>query len=140
MISNATQPVRITEFRVIPSLIIAHQCGFNPLIYEESMEYLSVPEVLLAGIKNPFYATAAGDSMAPKIEAGDELLIDLNDNAKSGDIVTCRLNGSLLVKQFIQVNFSAYLRSLNKNHPEIKLNENDDFEILGKVIVVIKRI
>lgn len=138
MQSNSSEPAPVVEFRNVPSLLSAHECGFSQPYFSESMEFMSIPEVLLDGIKKPVFINATGESMSPTIEPGDSLIIDLTNKVKHNQIISCRLNGQFLIKIFIQNNFSTYLKCVNPNFPERKLMPDDEFEILGKVARIIK--
>ena len=100
------------------------------------MEYTMIPEELLTGINDPYIITATGNSMAPEINEGDTVILDLTKTAKPNDIISCRLNGQFLLKILGQANT---LKSFNPEYEEKQLTPGDDFEIMGRVARVIKK-
>ena len=69
---------------------------------------------------------------------GDYLLVKklqvLNDN----DIGIFRLNGEVTVKSYFKQNERIKLLPANPNYEPIEIKENDVFEIIGKVIILIR--
>jgi repressor LexA len=86
-----------------------------------------------------FMVKAKGDSMAPKINEGDLVIVKDNHNPESGSIVVCVNNGEALIKK-IRIekdkNKKRYiLISLNPKYPPFLAK--DDFRIEGEVKGVI---
>lgn len=117
----------------VPSLITAHSCGFGTP-FSDGMEYEDIPYEFVKNAKEPYIITAKGSSMEPVIYDGDKLIIDIKSQHKHNDMVTVFLNGDYLVKIFYQNNFSLYLKSKNTKFKDIKINEDDEFHVLGKVV------
>jgi len=86
-----------------------------------------------------FVVKAKGDSMAPKINEGDFVIVKRNHNPESGAIVACINDGEALIKK-IRIekdkNKKRYiLISLNPKYPPFLAK--DDFRIEGEVRGVI---
>ena len=79
-----------------------------------------------------FLVEARGDSMEPRINSGDLLIAQRQNQAISGDIIVCVNQGETLVKKFIRQEQAVILHSLNseKYHPFIA---DADFRIEGVV-------
>ena len=93
-------------------------------------------------IKRPsstFYGRVKGVSMKNcGIDDGDLLVIDKSINPSNNKIAVCYIDGEFTVKR-INVNEGAcWLIPENKNYKPIKITEDNDFQIWGIVIHVIK--
>ena len=140
MESNASEPEEITDFVEVPSLISAFKCGFDQKYYSEDMEYIMIPGKFLKHVTEPYVIKASGDSMSPTILDGDTLIVDRQAKYKHRDIIVCRLNDQFLVKQFVVNNFSTFLKSENNDFEIRKIMPDDEFEVLGKVISILRDI
>ena len=116
-------------------------CGFP----SPATPYMEQPIDLIKeiGASKPecFLARANGDSMIPAVLPEDILVVNKLKNIKSGDIVLAWLNGSFLVKRvFFQEN-EIKLFSDNNNYPPLIISErsNQDFEIWGKIVSIIRQ-
>ena len=56
------------------------------------------------------------------------------DIPENGEIGIFYLDGNAYIKKFQNNKKGTYLISLNKKYPPIPVNENDRFDILGKVV------
>jgi len=78
---------------------------------------------------------AKGDSMVPKINEGDFIIVKRNRNPESGSIVACVNEGEALIKKIKiekEKNEKRYiLISLNPKYPPFLAK--DDFRIEGEV-------
>lgn len=94
-------------------------------------------------IKHPlatFYVRADGDSMSPRIEPGDLLVVDRMVEPKNDDIVIARINDTLCVKKIrIEDGGDIWLLSENKMYPPIQITEEMDFEVWGRVMYSIQQ-
>lgn len=92
-------------------------------------------------IKHPaatFFVRISVDSMIGKgIFPGDLAIIDRSLKAKNGSVIIGALNSEFIIKEYNKVNNKITLKSAHKKHPDISLNEGDEFEIWGVVTTVI---
>ncbi len=106
----------------------------------DGIEKVSIP--LVEGVKQDrtYVLKVNGDSMSPKIQDGDTLLIDINPvKYQSGDIVAVCLNEDHIVKVYDPGSYCLYLTSINPNYEPIRVYEEEDsLQILGKVIKIIR--
>jgi DNA polymerase V len=94
-------------------------------------------------VKHPlstFYVRVAGDSMSPRIEPGELLIVDRMVETKDDDIVIARINDELCVKKLrIEDGSGIWLLSENKAYPPIRITEEMDFEVWGRVMYSIEQ-
>lgn len=75
-----------------------------------------------------------GDSMEPDFSDGDVIKYHPQPDLENGEIGVFAINGGVTMKKFRR-NGDIRLESLNKKYEDIVIEETDDFNILGKVIV-----
>lgn len=65
-----------------------------------------VPEMFVGGLRRPRCFAVAGDCLAPLgIVDGDSVLVDqANTTPQHGEIIACKLNGTLLLKAYLCAN------------------------------------
>ena len=94
-------------------------------------------------IKHPlatFYIRVAGDSMTPLIGPGALLLVDRMVEAGDDDVVIARINDELCVKRMrIDAEGTIWLFSENEAFPPLRITEEMDFEVWGRVMYSIQR-
>lgn len=73
------------------------------------------------------------DSMDPKIAKDEYVFLDLNSPLESRDFGLILYNGNYYIRRFIVRLDKLILRPENKAYPEIDLQEDDDFTIIGKI-------
>ena len=94
-------------------------------------------------IKHPlstFYIRVAGDSMMPLVPPGALLLVDRMVETKDDDVVIARINEELCVKKIrIEDTGAIWLLSENEAYSPIRITEEMDFEVWGRVMYSIQR-
>lgn len=115
---------------------LAH-CGPNGSILDGNpVDRIAISTRLLTfPSSEAFMIKAKGDSMAPKINEGDLVIVKRNHNPESGSIVACVNDGEALIKKIMiekDKNKKRYiLISLNPKYPPFLAK--DDFRIEGEV-------
>jgi len=86
--------------------------------------------------RNLFALRVENDSMEPLFHQDDIIILNPNIKARSGDFVVARLKegGEVTFKKLIIKDQRVSLRPLNGKYDDIILKEDQDFEILGKVV------
>jgi DNA polymerase V len=88
-------------------------------------------------VKHPvatFYVRVQGDSMIDAGIAHDSILIvDRAVEADDGDIVVARVNDEFCVKRLRIKNGSVWLVPENQEYEAIRITEEMEFEVWGKV-------
>jgi DNA polymerase V len=94
-------------------------------------------------VKHPlatFYVRVDGDSMEPRIHAGELLVVDRMVETKDGDIVVARLGQEFTVKWLhTEEDGRIWLVSENASYGSIEVTEGMDFEVWGRVMYSIHR-
>lgn len=117
--------------------IVSHaSAGIGKEIFaeDEILDVLELPEKICK--KVDFGTYVEGDSMSPKILDGDIIFIKKDSIIEDGDMGLFYLNEKIYVKKLKYNPFTSetFLVSLNKEYSNIKINPEDDFKILGKVV------
>jgi len=91
-----------------------------------------------------FYGRVDGDSMIEAgISDGDIAVIDRSIEASDGDVVVGYVNGEFTIKYLdLSHKEEGYieLRPANKKYQPIRIDANDNFEVWGVVVWMIKRV
>jgi len=112
-------------------------CGSNGSILDGNpIERIPLSTRLLSfSSSEAFMVKAKGDSMAPKINDGDFIIVKKTDDAENGSVVTCVNDGEALIKKIKiekEKNKKRYiLISLNPKYPPFLAK--DDFRIEGEI-------
>ena len=109
-------------------------CGLFGISEDFIENYLSLDEKFAKNREATFYIRASGDSMSPKIENGDILIVDRSIKAINRSIVAIFLNGTPMCKQIILEKNKKILRSFNQSYKEILIGEDDELALFGVVI------
>lgn len=76
-----------------------------------------------------------GDSMIPRIREGDTLIVKIQPDAESGDIVIARVNGDeACCKRLIKQEDGIVLQSFNPCYAPMYFSNDKPVEIIGKVV------
>lgn len=79
-----------------------------------------------------------GDSMQPKIEDGDLVLVDYSKEPRPGNIVIALINGAAVVKKYLRQKGRGILRSTNQKYSDIEIAESERFVIAGVVLRIVE--
>ena len=108
-------------------------CGYEPLYFETKRE---AEETLAIAVK--------GDSMYPKIEDDDLVVVHKQDYFENGDIVVAVVCGENdgFVKRAFQTEEKLTLESINPSYPPMVFSGSklDDIKIMGVVRKIIKSV
>jgi repressor LexA len=108
--------------------------GYGKEALEEATHWIKLPSVIA---KNADFGTfVSGDSMEPKINDGDLLLVQNIPQLDSGMIGIFLLNDNVFCKRYHYnpITKETVLKSLNLNYKPIIVTDDDDFRIVGKVV------
>lgn len=114
-----------------------------PVLSEENMEGFISMKKVVKYYPDSFFLKVEGDSMRGKgIFEGDYLLIKPGKSMQSGEVGVFLINEEFTVKTF-KKNFHSgviYLKPENPDYQCIKVNENDELEVIGKVVMVLRSV
>jgi DNA polymerase V len=100
---------------------------------------LDLNEFLIKNPSDTFLIRVSGDSMIKAgINSGDILVVDRTLKPTHNKIVIASINDKLLVKRIRYYEDGITLVSENDNYHDIKINNDDKFDIWGVVTSVIK--
>ncbi len=120
--------------------IIGRVAAGFPILAEENIEgTLSFDQSFTNGKRDCFALKVRGDSMINAgIFEGDHVIIAPSTEAANGDIVVALLSDEATLKRLIKSNNGTHLKPENPNYPLIKVNNREDFSLVGKVIGVFR--
>lgn len=75
------------------------------------------------------------DSMEPTLEKESYIFVEFNSPLDNKDIGVFCLNDEIIVRKFITKKAKMLLKADNKKYDDIQITVDDDFYIIGKVIV-----
>jgi len=118
------------------------QCGnqWKKILNEYTQERIPVTPTML-GIKDPsrcFFVRAKGNSMEPKIQDWDLVLIQQQDNYDLNDYVFVVHNDLPKLKKIINQEDKRYLESVNRFFDKMEVSKFDDTKIVWVIKKVIK--
>ena len=111
-------------------------CGLFGISDDYIEKYQSLDERLIRNKSSTFFFQATGDSMEPVVFAGDILVVDRSLSSYHGKMIIACLDGEFLCKRLIKSPRGVILRSENKLHRDILINEEMDFLVWGVVIAL----
>lgn len=108
-----------------------------PVMSEENLEgYIAVKDLVRP---DSFFLRVEGDSMKNKgILDGDFALLRPSPVIENGKIGAFRINGEVTLKTFRRNRDGMFLVPENEDYPIIPVSENDEFEVIGILDMVLR--
>ncbi|MDR0281872.1 MAG: hypothetical protein LBI53_00675 [Candidatus Peribacteria bacterium] len=133
---------RFTDIIQLPIFGFA-QCGNQgkAIINEYSQEKIPVTMAFMgtSNIKNCFFVRAKGNSMEPKIQDGDLVLIRQQDHYDGNDHVFVVHNQLPKLKKIIKNEDGTFrLESINRFFDKLEIDPYDETKVIGVVKKIIK--
>tara|TARA_B100000963_G_C22011610_1_gene403152 strand:+ start:79 stop:483 length:405 start_codon:yes stop_codon:yes gene_type:complete len=115
--------------------LISAAAGFPSPAENYIDEKLDLNKHLIGNKNSSFFVRVSGDSMINVgIFHNDILIVDRSLTPIKHSIILASIDGELVIKKLIKDKLkNYYLKSENKNYPNIKLNSNTDTMIWGVV-------
>lgn len=134
---------RFTDIIQIPIFWFA-QCGNKgkKVIDEYSQEKLPVTLAML-GVKDPsncFFVRAKGNSMEPKIQDTDLVLVKQQEHYDPNDYVLIEHNELPKLKKIVKKDNKVFLESVNRFFDKVEISKYDNNKVIGVVKKIIKNI
>lgn len=127
---------KLEQGRIIPVLgkVVA---GIPIEAVEEILDYEEIPEKLAK--QGEFFALQIkGDSMSPRMQEGDVVIVKQQNDADSGDVVIAKVNGDdACCKKLIKHEEGITLQSFNPNYAPMYFSNK---EIIEKPVVIIGKV
>ncbi|NOZ44829.1 MAG: hypothetical protein GXP45_06935 [bacterium] len=118
------------------------QCGHHgkTIIDEYSQEKIPVTLAFVgtSNLENCFFVRAKGNSMEPKIQDGDLVLIKQQAHYDPNDYVFVVHNELPKLKKIVQENDKFFLESINRFFAKKEIEKYDSTKVIGVVKKVIK--
>ncbi|MBI5646304.1 MAG: repressor LexA [Ignavibacteriae bacterium] len=135
-ISRGIRLMRHMEVRV--PILGDVRAGAPALAQEEALEFLTFDKRIVP-FENPVALRVQGFSMKDAgILPGDVVLLREQRHASTGETVVAWYNGGLTVKTFSQSGHRVRLLPANPSFKEIEVEKEDEFFIVGKVMLVLR--
>ena len=124
--------------RVIP--VLGRIAAGLPVLAVENHMGSFVLDESLVGESETFLLRVDGDSMkGASILDGDLVVVRSQDSARVGDIVAARLGEEATVKRFHSDADGFWLLPENEAYDPIRVDDREDFQVIGKVIGVYRQ-
>jgi repressor LexA len=125
--------------RLVP--LIGRIAAGSPILAVENHEGHFVFDESLVGPGENFLLLVKGDSMRDaSILDGDLVIVRSQDTAREGEIVAARIGEEATVKRFHREGNTVVLLPENAAYDPIRVEGSEDFQILGKVVGVYRRV
>ena len=125
--------------RLVP--LIGRIAAGSPVLAVENHEGGFVLDEDLVGTGETFLLRVEGESMQDAgILDSDLVVVRSQNSARNGEIVAARIGEEATVKRFQRSGGVIELLPENEAYDPIPVNEGEDFEILGKVVGVFRKI
>lgn len=111
-----------------------------PILAEENIEdHIKVGSDIISNKQGCFALKVRGDSMINAgILEGDIVIVYPQKIANQNDIIVALLGDEATLKRLIKVQNRLCLMPENNNYPLIEVNNREDFQIVGKVVSVLR--
>lgn len=107
--------------------------GYGCLNEDECKEFINVPVQYFR--KGNIAINVDGDSMSPKLETGDIIVVDTKDTEFcENKIVVVNYNDDIYVKKLVTGERGLQLISTNPFYPPIKIGAEEEINVIGKVV------
>lgn len=110
----------------------AVSAGTGQYLGEVQKETISLP----IDVDADFVVPVDGRSMEPEYYEGDYVFVKLSVDLKDGDIGVFDYYGDAYIKQLVIDEDGAYLHSFNPEYPDMPIDADTDFRIIGEVVSV----
>jgi len=125
----------------LPLLLQKIPAGFPSPASDFSEGGLDINAYLIRHRAASFYFSVEGDSMSGAgILDGDKVLVDRAVESRHGHIVVAVINNEYTLKRLYRRRGVLELRSENPAYPPIRPKENEELQVWGVVIGVIRKL
>lgn len=119
--------------------VLGHIVAGVPVTAEENIEGYIQIDGLIKHSDNLFFLIVDGYSMKDKgILPGDYVLIKPTNNINNGQIGVFRINGEVTLKTYNRNSDGIFLLPANDSFSPIQVSEDDDFEVIGIYMMLIR--
>lgn len=108
--------------------------GTGEFLYDHYQEEIELPAKIVPA-EADFCLSVNGHSMEPIFQHGDYIFIEKQSVLFSGALAVVAVNGESFLKRVWFENSYARLESFNNKYEDIIVTTNEDFRIIGKVVM-----
>jgi len=130
---------RLSE-RKIP--VVGRIAAGTPILALENIEELLGIDKHFFGAERSFAVQVKGDSMVDAhIQEGDYVIVKIQAQAESGDIVAALIDDEVTLKYFYRTKNQIRLESANSSYPPLIFKKGDprSFRILGVMVGLVRK-
>lgn len=110
-----------------------------PVTSEENLEGFIPIREFLRNANGGFFLIVDGESMKDKgIMDGDYAFIRPQKHISNGQVGAFRINGEVTLKTFRRTEDEVHLEPANPDFPVIVVTEHDEFEIIGRFVMLMR--
>lgn len=116
-------------------------CGLGSFVFSEAKQIIQVPKKIVldySGFKTYSVINASGDSMNPKIQDKDRLIVEHWNGEQITDnrVYIFRFKDQIFIKRLVLNLDQIVVKSDNKEYQTryIEAPQADDFQIIGKIV------
>lgn len=110
-----------------------------PVMAEENVEGFIPIREFLRNANGGFFLIVEGDSMKDRgVMEGDYAFIRPQKHISNGQIGAFRINGEVTLKTFRRKEDVIHLEPANPDYPVIVVTEHDEFEIIGRFVMLLR--
>jgi repressor LexA len=142
--NNASRGISLTDkepkIDAVQIPIVGRVAAGSPILAIQNIEGSLVIDPTFTRKKEECFALKVeGDSMIKAgINKGDLVIVEPQKNAVNGEIVVAMINSEATVKTFERKGEKIRLLPQNDDFRPIEVSDGDDFELIGKVVGVVR--
>lgn len=113
----------------------AVSAGTGEFVYDDNTsDYIDIEPSKIPSTSD-FCLKVNGDSMEPVFQNGHYVFVEKQNELNDGAIGVVIVNGESFLKRVWFSDYRARLESFNKKYPDKIITQDDDFRIVGKVVL-----
>lgn len=113
----------------------AVSAGFGQMVYDNPIEYVSIPIEEIPESDYDIMLKVVGNSMEPAFKDGEYIFVKKTPDVRSGQFVVTIIDGEAYLKKlYIEDNYIK-LVSLNPDYDDIIVNNHELLDVIGVVVL-----
>ena len=138
---NIIRPIFHTKDEFVSNYAEYNQYQLIEKLFEGNKPNNDIWNTLDVERNNLLIIEVKGDSMINAgFDTGDIILVDTMKSVEHNNIIVAELNHTIYVKRYKISEGSVFLHSENEKYPPYRVNSEDNFEVIGVVKQVIKKV
>lgn len=138
---NIIRPIFHTKDEFVSNYAEYNQYQIIDKLFEGNKPNNDIWKTLDVERNNLLIIEVKGDSMIHVgFDTGDIILVDTMKRVEHNNVIVAELNHTIYVKRYKILKGSVYLHSENEKYPAFRVTSDDNFEVIGVVKQVIKKV